>query len=181
MKSLNAKVRMQRWAFSLGGRSPRFSRQVTGRGQSSQGAVQEVPAQSPGGQRVVREPGGAGGFLLEKAGSLHHSPADSSEWVAAPRLSSTPSSGTVPGMRAPLFKCRQAVTKAAPPEGEPCPQVHLPRGLPTASWEEASGSYQAGLGLETESEQACLVIPSVCPSHSVQTVPGQALWGLGHQ
>lgn len=66
-------------------------------------------------------------------------------------------------------------------EGELCPQVHLPRGLPTASWAEANGTHQAGPGLETESAQPRLVIPSVCPSYSVQTVLGQALWGLGHQ
>lgn len=50
--------------------------------------------------------------------------------------------------------------------------MHLPRGLPTASWEETSGTHQAGMGLETKSVQPPLVIPSVCPSHNVQAALG---------
>lgn len=75
------------------GKEPPILQQATGRDRSFQGAVREDPTQSPGSHRRVwlREPGGAGRFLPKKAGFLHRSPADSSEWVAAPRLGSTPS------------------------------------------------------------------------------------------
>lgn len=56
--------------------------------------------------------------------------------------------------------------------------MHLPGGLPTASLEEASGAHQAGLGLETESSQPGLIIPPIHLPHDIQTVLGQAPWGL---
>lgn len=56
--------------------------------------------------------------------------------------------------------------------------MHLPRGQPTASWEEASSAHQAGLGLGTESSQSCLIIPSIHLPHDIQSILGQAPRGL---
>ena len=85
-------------------------------------------------------------------------------------------------MRSPLLKYRQAVTKAAPHgRGISAHKCTFPEGLPTASWEEASGAHQAELGLETEPAQPCLVTPSVHPPRNVQRVLGQAPRGMGHQ
>ena len=50
--------------------------------------------------------------------------------------------------------------------------MHLPGGLPTASWEEASGAHQAGLGLETESSQPGLIIPPIHLPHATVECPG---------
>lgn len=57
--------------------------------------------------------------------------------------------------------------------------MHLPWGLPTVSWEEASSTHQAGLGWETS---PALPRHSIHPS-ILQCVDslGQALQGLGHQ
>ena len=106
---------MERWAFSHGGRSPQFSSRQRGGTEASREQYERTPPRA----QAVTEECGSGNlevlvdfFPRRQASYIAAQLIPASGWLP-PGWAAPPASGEVPGMRAPLFKYRQAVTKAA--------------------------------------------------------------------